>query len=397
MVSQTPIILSICVEVFYTKKAILLLNVFVILLLIAGCKGKTEAIQSSQTPIGSVKENPSVYPSASTLPNESAPPSASISPTEPAVTTDKVKDYYPFLENVRYEYEGKGNEYAEYNVVNEYNSSNCIQQRVSNPGTTTCQVIKVENGTLTKVFSRSETYYRENFLQKRNQKEILLMEPIKAGTSWKLGDNSTRTITSVSAHVSTPSGNYTAVEVTTKGSKDKTISYFVKNIGLVKTVFVSGKDEITSSLAKIKKNVAFTQTINFYFPDSKSDKLNFVGKDVSFPTNDIAKSVLSAAYKKAAEKLGYVFTTNTRINTLYLNKDGAVYIDLNHAFLDELKTTEINERRILQCIVNTFGQYYNSDKVMLTIENKPYQSTNIQLKKGEYLKTNFKNCVEVKP
>ena len=47
------------------------------------------------------------------------------------------------------------------------------------------------------------------------------MEPLKEGTNWELKDSRIRTITNMAADVSTPSGNYKAIEVTTKRSMDK--------------------------------------------------------------------------------------------------------------------------------------------------------------------------------
>lgn len=63
-----------------------------------------------------------------------------------------------------------------------------------------------------------------------------------------------------------------------------------------------------------------------------------------------------------------------------------VYIDLNKAFVTEMNAGSRYESMILQSIANTFGHYYNSDKVVLTIENKLYESGHVAMKKGEYLK-----------
>ena len=73
-----------------------------------------------------------------------------------------------------------------------------------------------------------------------------------------------------------------------------------------------------------------------------------------------------------------------------------VYIDLNKAFLTEMNAGALYEKMILQSIANTFGQYYNSEKVVLTIDNKLYESGHIVMKKGQYLKVNYDNAVEIK-
>lgn len=299
-----------------------------------------------------------------------------------------IKDYYPIKENTRYVYEGKGNEYASYDVFIDYTLEGKIQQRVNNGGTEMAEVIELKDGKLSRLFSREEVYYRENLLEKKGDKEeILLMEPLVKGTTWTLKDSRVKTITGTSVDITTPAGSYKTIEVTTEGPNDKIIDYYAKDIGLVKTVFVAGESEITSSLSKIEENVALKQKVDFYYPDINDDKIYYKTKDISFKTNDITKKVLEEAYKEIVNNnTGKVFSSNTKINSLYLNNDNMVYIDLNKAFITEMNAGTRYEAMILQSIANTFGKYYNSEKVILTIDKKLYESGHIAMKKGEYIK-----------
>lgn len=310
----------------------------------------------------------------------------------------EIKDYFPIKNNVRYTYEGKGNEYASYNVYIDYTSEGKVQQRVDNGGTVTAKVIELKDGKLTKLLSRGEAYYRENLLgAKGDEEEILLMEPLAKGTTWTLKDSRVRTITSTSVDITTPSGSYKAIEVETKGPKDKTIDYYAKNVGLIKSVFISGELEIMSSLSKIEENASLVQKISFFYPNINDDKIYYKNKDISFKTNDITKQVLESAYKESANNnLGKVFSKNTKINSLYLNKDNTVYIDLNSAFLNDMNSGSGYEQMILKSIANTFGKYYNSQKVILTIDNKVYQSGHIVMKKGEYIKVKYEDAIDIK-
>ena len=118
-------------------------------------------------------------------------------------------------------------------------------------------------------------------------------------------------------------------------------------------------------------------------------KIRFLNlsKKIDFHTNDVTRKVLEAAYKENAPAT--VFSPNTRINSLYLNDDNMVYLDLSGDFITEMNAGAGYESMLLQCIANTFGNYYNVQKVILTIDNEPYSSGHIFLEKGEYL--------EVKP
>lgn len=300
--------------------------------------------------------------------------------------TATVQDYFPLKENVRYVYEGQGNEYAAYTIMNDYLAERKVQQRVDNGGTVLARVLEITDGKLVRLLSKEEAYYRENLLDERTESEILLMEPLIKGTSWNTSDSRTRTITETAAKVTTPSGNYEALEVTTQGPNGVTKDYYAKNIGLVKSVFTFEGNEITSSLSKIEEDQALKQTVSFFYPDAQEDKIYYTDKEISFKTNDITRSVLETAYKENAKtNLAKVFSANTKINSLYLNQDGMVYIDLSEAFMTEMNAGSGYESMILQSIANTFGKYYNADKVVLTVDNKLYESGHIVMEKGEFI------------
>jgi len=232
---------------------------------------------------------------------------------------------------------------------------------------------------------------------KDDKEEILLMEPLVKGTTWTLKDSSVRTITNTSVDVTTPAGTYKAIEVTTESPDGKTVNYYAKDVGLVKSLFSSGENEISSSLSKIEENVPLVQKINFYYPNINDSKIYYESKDISFKTNDITKQTLEKAYKEVVNSnVGKVFTTNTKINSLYLNKDKMVYIDLSRAFLSEMNAGAAYEKMILQSVADTFGNYYNSEKVVLTLDNAFYESGHIAMGKGEFIKVINAGTVEIK-
>ena len=320
---------------------------------------------------------------------------------ESVTTSLEIEDYYPVKENTRYVYEGTGNEYASYNVMVDYVNESKVQQRIDNGGTVMANIVKIADGKLTRSYSRGEAYYRENLLESESEeKEILLMEPLKEGTNWELEDSRIRTITNTVADVSTPSGNYKAIEVTTKGPHGQTMDYYVKDIGLVKTTSISEGMEVSSSLSKMEENAPFVQTISFFYPNINDDRLYYRNKEISFHTNDITKNIVEKAYKENVPdptNLNSVFTKNTKINSLYLNKDGNLYLDLNQAFLTEMNAGSGIEEMILQSVVNTFGHYYGVEKVYLTIENEPYSSGHITMNKGEFFQVEpIEDSIEIK-
>ena len=308
-----------------------------------------------------------------------------------------IKDYYSFTENTNYSYQGEGNEYASYNVIVDYIEGNRIQIRSNNGGTEMVKVLENNDGKLTLLLTRGETYYRENLIQSpANNHEILLKEPLSIGTSWVLEDGRKRSITNLEVDVTTPLGTYKTLEVTTEGKDGNTKDYYAPNIGLVKSVFNSDGLMVSSTLSKLEKNVPLIQTVKFFYPNVKDDKLNYINKKLSFKTNDLTKIVFEKAFKELPKgDISKVLGLNVKIKSLYLNTDDMVYVDFSKEFVSEMNAGSGYETMILQSITNTLGNYYGVDKVYITVEGSPYASGHYVMKKGEYFTVDLKNSVEL--
>ena len=350
------------------KKLLLIISILLSLMLLSSCAKKN------------------VQPSEG---NQSPPPEK---------LEHTIKDYYVYKENTKYVYEGQGNEYASYTVFIDYKSGNRVQLRSNNGGTEMVKVLENQDGELRILLSRGESYYRENLTQVTNgNMEILLKEPLLVGTNWTLSDSRKRFISNLEVNLTTPLGSYKTLEVTTEGKEGKTLDYYAPNIGLVKSVFTANGVEVSSTLTRLETNVPLTQTVRFYFPNGNVDKLYFVNKQLSFNTNDITKIIFENAFKDLPKgDLVKVLGPNVKIKSLYLNKDNRVYIDFTKEFLSEMNAGSSYESLILQSITNTIGTYYGVDKVYLTIEDNPYVSGHIEMKKGEFFTVNLSNSVELK-
>lgn len=391
---------SVCKGDVSMKRKFLMLNILLILVLTLGCTSNSNGDSSSTKNDGKAVTNKS--PVTKEKSNKAK--------VKTSVSKEKKKElnlrsYYPIKENIKHIYKGTGNEFASFNVQTLYTKENKVQNRFDNGGTVAMEVIEVKDDAVTKLISREEVYYRENFLsdsvlKSRDKKkdEILLKAPLKKGNTWTLNDGRKRTITNISSNVKTPLKTYKAIEVTTQGKgKDKTIEYYAENVGLVKTVFISDGMEVKSELKAIEENATLTQNIKFFYPNIDSTKLYYKEKSVDFKTNDITRQTLQKVYKDILKDTGTtVLTKNTKINYLYLNRDGMVYIDLSKDFLKEMNAGSSYEGMILQSIAATFGDYYGANKVVLTIDGGDYESGHIVLGKGDYLEVVTKDAINKK-
>ena len=339
------------------------------------------------TPTSPITITPTPTPTITTTP----PPSG---------TSSSISSYFSYKPNIKYVFEGKGNEYAAYTVFVDYIVGTKVQLRIDNGGTETVKVMENKNGKLSVILSKSEVYYRENLTNSSiGSPEIILKEPLVKGTTWTLPDKSKRFISNVDVKIKTKLGTYKTIEVTTKNKSGKILDYYAPNVGLVKSAFLlNGKEEVSSTLAKMGANIPLVQTVQFYYPNTNLDKVYYIGKKLSFKTNDITKIVFEKAFKAlpAGKNLARVLTPNAKIKSLYLNKDNAVYVDFSKEFLTEMNAGSGYESLILKSITNTLGVYYGVNKVHITVEGKPYASGHIELKKGEFFKVDLKNTFQLK-
>lgn len=313
-------------------------------------------------------------------------------------------DLFPLEADVMYEYEVVGSQFPAFTVFNDFIDDDSVQQRIENGeswegGTDVTRVYVVADGKVTRTLSVGDIYYMENMMDQTGAtQEVLLMEPIEEGTTWQLTDGSTRTINEVDVQVETPAGNYKCVEVVTEGGGYSKKEYYAKDVGLVKTISLSEADntEVTSTLKQITTDAVRLQTVQFFFPNINDDIIYIKNKQMSFRTNNVVKDVLETGYREAlVDNVGAVLSPNTKINSLKLNEDGIVELDLSSDFVTEMNAGSGYEMMLLQSLTNTFCRYYNAAEMILTIDGNPYSSGHIDLDPGESIKANYKGNIEI--
>lgn len=365
----------------------------VVLMMVTACNKSNIETPESVTP-----EAPAESPGEPEMEPESPAEEVETPSEEGAGVTYTVDELYPFEENVYRVYEGMGNEFAGYDEYVDFLSDSRIQLRRNNGGTEIVSVLEKKDGMLVEIISKAETYYKENFLDKDpEENKILLKEPLTLDASWD-SEGQTATVTGVDVEVKTGIGTFTALEVTrvTKGKEsEKRVEYYVRGMGLVK-VIDTGKDyEVSATLTKMEGNAVRKRFVNFYYPNAQDERIFLYRKEISFTTNDIPKILIINAYKELPKEAVPVLTKNTKVNYLYLNQDGRVYLDLTKEFLQEMNAGAGYEGLILQSLANTIGDYYGVSKVMLTIDGKTYESGHIVLEKFEALEVNYDSIVDM--
>jgi hypothetical protein len=311
-------------------------------------------------------------------------------PEEPNnVKEASIAEYYPISENTKYTYAGEGNEFASYTVFIDYVSNNRIQNRTDNGGTESVNVLEINDEQLTLLFSRGETYFRQNFLNGEYEDgKILLKAPLKVGNSWAYDENTRAAITHLAKEVVTTVGSYEAIEVTLEGEGGKTVYYYAKDVGLVKTISSGEGYEVSSTLSSIENKIPLIQTITLFYPNIDGS-LDTIDVQIEFNTNDEPIDVIEKVVKDLS--VYEIFSPNTVINELYYDDENSVHIDLSEDFLREMNAGASFEGLILQSLTNTIGDYYGVHEVYITIEGGPYESGHIIIREGEPSIVNYDN------
>lgn len=301
-----------------------------------------------------------------------------------------IEELYPITENTKYSYEGEGNEFATYVSFVDYVSNNRIQNRTNNGGTETVNVYEIKDDQLTLLYSRGETYFRHNFLNKEyGEGKVLLKGPLEEGNSWAYDENTTATITNLSKEIVTTLGNYQAIEVTLEGEQGKTVNYYAKDVGLIKTISSGESYEVSSTLSSIENNIPLIQTIALFYPNTDGS-IDTIDVQIEFNTNDEPKDIIEEVVKELS--VYEILSPNTIINELYFDEEeNSVHIDLSDDFISEMNAGASFENLILQSLTNTLGNYYGVQEVYLTIDGGPYESGHIRIEEGEPLLVDYDN------
>lgn len=289
-------------------------------------------------------------------------------------TKPSIQDYCPFMGNIRISYGSKNGSIGKKDIYVDYLKGNRLQLRTVTQSSSSVQVIEVKDGELRLIASRDDFSYRDNLLLAQNSKpEVLLKEPLQKGTSWTLPDGSKRYISDVDVDIKIPLGDFKALEVTTENGDNITKDYYALNLGPIKTIYKNKDSEIETYVDGIDTNVQFNQTIKVYYPYNHNGYV-YLKRKASFKTNDELKDVFEKFFK-SSPGMGIVrlISDKTEIKKLYLNTiEHKVVVDFNFEFKKYLDSVPSNEGEIVQSIVDTLGDYYNVDKVYITVDGDEY-------------------------
>lgn len=310
-----------------------------------------------------------------------------------------ISDYFPYLENTILQYEGEGNEFAEQDVYYEFIEKNRAQVKIINPGTNLVKVLELKAGVLSEIFFEGEFYHIENMINSKVEKQdIILKEPLKVGTSWSTVGGNIKEITSLDSKITTPYGSFVALEVTTRYEENRLEKeYYSEGIGLVMREYIDGESVIRTSLSNIE-NTSYKPNMLLFYPHKEDGTTVYIQDTLNFNTNDKVEKLIENKLKNPpSEGLGISLPSGVSINSIYLDRSKwIVKVDFSKELLTDLNAGSSYENQILISIVNTLGKFYDTDKVYISVEGRPYESGHFAIREGEAFKVNTEGIEEFK-
>lgn len=299
--------------------------------------------------------------------------------------------YFPFLENTRFYYDGAGEGAIPYEVYNDYISDNKVQHRITDGNGGAAVVMEWKDGRLTRTTPVREKSFRENIMERRNlPAEVILQSPVEEGNSWELRDGRIRTIGKTGISMETPAGSFEVMEVVTEGPGKKTLDYYGKDWGLVKSIVREGNQEISYTLSRIETEASRIEPILFYYPDFNEKKIYTRSRDVTFQTNDTNEAVMTRAL---GDVLG--ISKEAEIKGILPPKkgEGTLRVDWNRPFSAGMDLRSVDEGLLLQSLVNTLCHLYDSSQMVLTVEGGKYKTDHLNIETWQTLPVRFDDYV----
>ena len=306
------------------------------------------------------------------------------------------KDFMPKKVNMKISYLGGFENGGEQTYV-EYSKDNRVQLKTSNGGTTVVNVLEERKEGVFTVYRSPEFYAKKNVLSMNSSKEeVYLKNPIKVGTNWKTYDGVTKTITAVDMDLNTKAGTFKVVEVTSQTKEYTFKEYFAKDLGLIKTLFTTNGAEFLTEIKSIEENSPFIEGYRFFYYNAVEDKILYVDKTMAQQEAAQLKNILDENFRKSPGKELIPIKSNIKINKIeLLEEKGILHIDFSNNFVKEMGLGGGVEINFLQAIVNTLGYNYKADKVLITLDGKPYNSGHITMKKDEAFSVNYDRCFKM--
>lgn len=379
--------------------------------LFCGCRsvGVAEATPSptlTATPVAKVTPTPEPTPAPTPAPTPEVTPVPTLEPTpaptpEPTPIPYELDSFLP-LNDLHIRYESPDSpDYRELYVEYTNEAACAIQHRVFSNGSNSpsVTVTACKEGKIVRTLVNDSIGFTYDFLSaKPNTEEVLLQEPIIEGNSWAI-PGGIRTITDCDHIIDVPMGTYRAVEVTAEyDDGTKLVQYYLPDFGLV-AEYQYESNALVKQLEAVSQDTdqGFTQLVRFYFAHPASDSVKYETRSVTFKPNASMGSRFVNQFRTVSSGSGLIAMEGLSIKSIRRDTKGYLHVDFDASLTAIVSNVgRATENLMITGITNTFCDYYQTDRLYLTVDGTPYESPYRFLMEGEYFSPNYSKASPVK-
>ena len=387
------------------RLSLLIIDALLAASLLCGCVSDGPApatpTASLQTPVLSPSSQPDPTPTVTPAPTPTLTPdpTPTLSPTPtptptPTPVAYELESFLP-LEDIHIRYESPdSSDYRETYVEYTDEDSHAVQHRVFSNSSSSPEVTVTycEDGQLIQKRIKNSVGFTYNFLSEKGaSQQVLLKEPLVEGNSWAV-EGGTRTITNTDHIIDMPLGAYRALEVTTEYTSGKrTVQYYVPDFGLVAEYSYEG-GKLTGKLEAVSTDTdqGFTQLIRFYFAQPNTDSIKYENRSVTVKPNASMASRFVNQFRSVPTGSGLFALDGISIRSIRRDSHGYIHVDFGESLTAIVSNVgRATENLLITALTNTFCDYYQTDRLYLTVEGQPYESPYRFLLEGEYFSPNY--------
>jgi hypothetical protein len=312
---------------------------------------------------------------------------------DPAATADpvtvcEIAEYFPLLEGALYKYTGIGDDELNQEMFTLFANDTGAQILTSTPSYEVTDVFRIEDGAL-KVIYNDLNYFYDNLLGTKDVRHMtILQEPFELGRAWGFNpDGAIAEITSLNAPVSTPYGEFEALEVTIRHHDDYIQrDYYARGVGLIQISYVIYGVDKTMKLTEITRDASKTVEVDICKVNVTLDRLEWERRpftlsgnmDMAEYWNALLKAPLPIDYQPLLPGDSRILSLSVYWNEVLLT------VDLSEDYVRSVGAGAGIESAALQALANTLGNFYNVTRVEILLDGSGYESGHILMDEGEY-------------
>lgn len=159
---------------------------------------------------------------------------------------------------------------------------------------------------------------------------------------------------------------------------------------------VSTPSENNDSSSIDNENEILTESANIYYYDVVNDKIVYLSKTIEIKNKEVATALINELKKSPTQDISPAIDSDITLKSATLDSSSnTIKLDFSSNFVIEQNLGSGPESSTLKAICNTFGNYFNVSKVIITLDGKPYSSGHIIKGEGEAFDVDLNNSTEL--